>query len=163
MDVGQSRRTGEARVDVDHRRTAGLRFHHPLEADRVRLGHVGTLDDDAVRVLQVLLKVRRAPATEAGPQTGNRAAVSYPRLVLDLQRAERGEQLFDEVVLFVVQRRAAEARDAHGPAGAHAGGLPLPALGPRLDDPVGDLVHRLVERDALPLGAVWAPVEGVLL
>src|SRR4051794_21873957 len=117
MDVGQSRRTGEARVDVNHRRAAGLRLHDPLEADRVRLGHVGTLDDDAVRVLQVLLKVRRAAATEAGSQTGNRAAVSYPRLVLDLQSAERGEQLLDEVVLFVVQRRAAEARDAHGPAG----------------------------------------------
>src|SRR3954447_23762108 len=105
----------------------------------MRLGHVGTLDDDAVRVLQVLLEVRRATATEAGPQTGNRAAVSYPRLVLDLQSAERGEQLLDEVVLFVVQRCAAEAGNAHGPAGAHAVGLPLPGLGPRLDDPLGDL------------------------
>src|SRR4051812_19965171 len=163
MDVGQSRRTGEARVDVDHRRAAGLRLHDPLEADRVRLGHVGTLDDNAVRVLQVLLKVRRATATEAGPQTGNRAAVSYARLVLDLHRAERGEQLLDEVVLFVVQRGTAEARDAHGPTGAHPVGLPLPGLGARLDDPIGDLVHRLVERDALPFGAVRGPVEGVLL
>src|SRR3954447_25018561 len=163
MYVGESRRAGEAWVDVDHRRAAGLRLHHPLEAHRVRLGHVGTLDDDAVRVLQVLLKVRRAAATEAGPQTGNRAAVSYARLVLDLQSAKGGKQLLDEVVLFVVQRRAAEAREAHGPASARPVGLPLPGLGARLDDPVGDLVHRVVERDALPFGAVRAPIEGVLL
>ena len=31
------------------------RLDHPLEADRVALGHVGALDDDAVSVLEVLL------------------------------------------------------------------------------------------------------------
>src|SRR3954464_13582127 len=98
MDVGESRRAGEAWVDGDHRRAAGLRLHHPLEADRVRLGHVGTLGRVAVRVLQVLLKVRRATATEARAQTGNRAAVSYACLVLDLQSAERGEHVTRQVV-----------------------------------------------------------------
>src|SRR5205809_307164 len=41
-----------------------------------------------------------AAAAEAGPQTGDGGGVSYPRLVLDLDRAQRGEQLLDQVVLF---------------------------------------------------------------
>ena len=41
-----------------------LGLHHPAEADRVALGHVRALDDDAVRVLQVLLEGRRAAASE---------------------------------------------------------------------------------------------------
>ena len=40
-------------------------------ADRVALGHVRTLDDDAVGVLQVLLEIGRAAAAERRSQTGN--------------------------------------------------------------------------------------------
>src|SRR6185312_10304554 len=122
---------------MDDRRAARFGFDHPLEADGVRLGHVGTLDDDAVRVLQVLLENRRAAATEAGPQTGHRAAVSYPCLVLDLQRPERGEQLLDEVVLLVVQSGAAEAGESERAPGALALRLPLPGLLTGRDDAVG--------------------------
>ena len=43
-------RAGEAGVDVDHLRAALARLHHPLEADRVVLGHVRAHDHDAVRV-----------------------------------------------------------------------------------------------------------------
>ena len=53
-----------------------------------------------------------AAATEDGPQTGDGGGVSNTRLVLDLDGAQRREQLLDEVVLLVVQRRAAEAGDA---------------------------------------------------
>src|SRR6476660_8175288 len=80
------------------------------------LGHVRALDDDAVRVLQVLQERRGAAATERGPQTGDGGAVSYPRLVLDLHGAQGREELLDEVVLLVVQRRAAEAGEAERPA-----------------------------------------------
>ena len=60
-----------------------------------------------------MLIICRSAATEGGSQTGNRGAVSNTGLVLDLQCAQRGEELLDEVVLLVVQGRAAEARDAH--------------------------------------------------
>ena len=89
------------------------RLHHPLEADRVVLGHVRAHDHDAVGVLEVLLEVRRAASSERGPQTGDRGAVSYAGLVLDLHDAERRHQLLDQVVLFVVERRAAEVADRH--------------------------------------------------
>ena len=91
-----------------------LRLHHPLEPDRVVLGHVRAHDQDAVRVLQILLERRGAASSERGPQTGDRGAVSYAGLVLDLDDAERGEELLDQVVLLVVERRAAEV--ARSPA-----------------------------------------------
>ena len=48
VGVGDSAGAGEARVDVDHFRAAGLGLHHPLEPDRMGLGHVRAHDDDAV-------------------------------------------------------------------------------------------------------------------
>ena len=112
VQVGERARAGEARVDVDDLRAALLGLHHPLEADRVALGHVRALDHDAVGVLQVLLEGGGAAAPERGPQTGDRGGVSYAGLVLDLDRAQRREQLLDQVVLLVVERRAAEVREA---------------------------------------------------
>ena len=58
VDVGDRARPREPRIDVDDRRAARLGLHHPPEADRVALGHVRALDDDAVAVLQVLLEGR---------------------------------------------------------------------------------------------------------
>ena len=70
VQVGHRAGAGEPRVDVDHRRAAGLGLHHPLEPDRVTLGHVRALDQDAVGVLQVLLERGRAAAAEARPRPG---------------------------------------------------------------------------------------------
>jgi hypothetical protein len=39
-------------------------FHHPAEADRMALGHVRALNDDAIRVLQILLERARAASAE---------------------------------------------------------------------------------------------------
>src|SRR5690606_34951311 len=99
-----------------------------------------------------------------GSQTGNGGGVSNAGLILDLHRAERGEQLLDQVVLLVVEGGAAEAREAHRPPDPQPVlGLPLPAGAARLDHPVGDHVHRRVEVEALPLGAVRAAVEDPVL
>src|SRR5213592_4189532 len=92
-----------ARIDMDQLRAALLGLHHPLEADRVLLGHVGAHDQDAVGVLQVLLERGGAAAPERGPQTGDRRAVSYAGLVLDRHGAGRREELLDQVVLLGVE------------------------------------------------------------
>src|SRR5204862_8291848 len=97
----------ETGIDVDHPRAPLLGLHHPAKADWVSLRHLRALDHDAVRVLQVLLEVGGAAAPERGPQTGDRRAVSYPRLLLDLDRPHRREQLLDQVVPLVVRRRSA--------------------------------------------------------
>jgi hypothetical protein len=54
VDVAKRRGAGEARVDVDQLRALALGYHGVAEADRVGLGHVGALDENAVGVLQVL-------------------------------------------------------------------------------------------------------------
>src|SRR5205814_4181643 len=97
-----------ARVDVDDLGAPRLGLHDPLEPDRVALGHVRALDDDAVRVLQVLLEGGGPTPTEGGPQTGDGGRVSYAGLVLDLDGAQRRVQLLEEVVLLDVERRPAE-------------------------------------------------------
>ena len=60
----------EARVDVDDLRAALPRLHHPLEPDRVVLGHVRAHDHDAVGVLQVLLEVVAPPRPNEVPRLG---------------------------------------------------------------------------------------------
>src|SRR6185312_4836544 len=115
---------------------------------------VPALDHDAVRVLEILLEVGRAAAPERGPQTGNGRAVSYPRLVFDLDRPHRGEQLLDQIVLLVVERRAAEVREPQRAVHAPAVSVGvLPAALARRYDPFGDHVHRALELQLLPLGA----------
>src|SRR5581483_2820274 len=100
-----------------------------------------------------LLECGRAAAAEASPQTGDGRGVSNTRLVLDLNGAERGEQLFDEVIFLVVQCRAAQTREPEG-----APVLGLPALGTSLDNPVGDHVHRRVEVEINPVFGITTSV-----
>src|ERR671920_42694 len=149
---------GEPRVDVDDLGPPGLGLHHPLEAHRVTLGHVRTLDDDAVGVREVFLEVGRATTAERGTQTGHRGGVLYPRLVLDLDRAQGAVELLHEVVLLVVEGRPSEARYPHGPIDAPALVLVLPALAAGLQDAVGDHLHRRVEVEVLPVRPVRTAV-----
>src|SRR5215204_2720062 len=53
VGVAHRTRAGEARVHVDQRRPLLAGDHGVPEAHRVGLGHVRTLDDDAVGILQV--------------------------------------------------------------------------------------------------------------
>src|SRR5207302_2966306 len=91
--------------------------------------------------------------------TGDSGRVSYACLVLDLQRTERGVELLQEIVLLDVERRSAEMREPEGAVHrcavlVHV--LPRPVA--RLDDAIGDHVHRPVERELFPFGAVRPPV-----
>src|SRR5664279_6600204 len=100
-------------------------------------GHVRALNDDAIGVLQVLLEGGGPATTERSSQTGNGGAVSNTRLVLDLDRAQGREQFLDQVVLFVVERRAAEPGDGErAPQHTSLVVVVLPARATRLDDPV---------------------------
>src|SRR5215216_7118600 len=122
---------------------------------RVVLGHVRAHDRDDVRVLEVLLVVGCASSPERGPQTGDRGAVSYAGLVLDLDDAQGGAEFLDQVVLLVVQRGTAEISDGHRPVGRSAAlGRLLPGRRARVDHAGGDHLHRLVERELFPLRAV---------
>src|SRR6266566_2701906 len=58
---------------------------------------------------EILLRGRSSAPAEGGAQTGHRAAMSYAGLVGHTDHAQAsGEKLFDEIIFFVIQRRAAE-------------------------------------------------------
>src|SRR5207247_7864295 len=77
--------------------------------------------------------------------------------------AERREQLLDQVVLFVVERRAAERRDRERAVERLPVLLVLPRLRARRDDAVGDHVHRVLERQRLPRRSMGWPVLDAIL
>jgi len=71
MNIRHGARASESGIDVDDRCAALFRLHHPLEADRMALGHIRTLNDNAVGVLQVLLKRGCTATAKRGAQTGH--------------------------------------------------------------------------------------------
>src|SRR6187200_2685502 len=119
-----------ARIGMCMSGAALARLHRPAEADGVRLSEARALDPDQVGVLEILLEVGGAAAPERGPQTGDGGGVSYAGLVLDLDGAHRRERLLDQVVLLVVERRAAEVGEAH--RAVHAPALVVGLLPPVL-------------------------------
>ena len=94
---------------MDDRGPLLLRFHDPAKTDRVRFGHRGTFDQNAICIRQILLRGGSSAPAERGAQTGHRAAMSYTGLVGYTDHAQAsGEQLFDEIIFFVIKRRATE-------------------------------------------------------
>src|SRR5262249_18311740 len=100
---------------------------------------------------------------------GDRRAVSYPRLVLDLHHAQRGVEFLEQIVFLVVDGRPAQVSYSQGPAhhrafvlGATRLGL-LPSGIAGLFYPMSHHVHRLLQRDPLPPGAARPTVENVFL
>jgi hypothetical protein len=65
VEVGQRRRAGEPRVDVQDLRPPELGCHHEAEAHRVALGHVRAHDQHGVGVAHVHLGGRRPPRARA--------------------------------------------------------------------------------------------------
>ena len=112
------------------------------------LGHVGAHEEDAVAVGEVLLVVGGRAAAELGAQTWHRSAMSNPGLVFDGDHSQSApEQLLDEVVLLVVDRRSAEGADRAHRVEQAAGLVPDGEVGvPRGLDASGDLVERPVQR-----------------
>ena len=98
---------------MDEGRALVLCFHGPAETDRLRFGHIRSHEQDAVTVRHVLLVICGRTAAERGAQTGHRGAMSYSRLVFDRHDPQSAaEQLFNEVVFFVVDGGPAQRTDA---------------------------------------------------
>ena len=106
--VGDRRRARVARVDVNHHAPPLLGQHRPVKADRMRLRHVRAHDEHAIAVDEVARVIRRGAEAERGAQTGHGGAVSETGLVLDGKNTQApGEELLEQVVLLVVERRPA--------------------------------------------------------
>src|SRR5207244_6147302 len=108
-DVGQCAGARKPWIDVNDGRAALLCFHDPAKADRVRFGHGGTFNQNAIGVGQILLRSRSSAPAEGGAQTGHRAAMSYPRLVGYADHSQASsKQFFYQIIFFVVEGGTAE-------------------------------------------------------
>ena len=95
-NIGERAGTGKPWINMNDRRAVLLCFHHPAKTDRVRLGHRGTFDQDAIGIGQILLRGRSSAPAERGAQTGHRAAMSYAGLVGHTDHAQAaGEKFFN--------------------------------------------------------------------
>ena len=160
--VGERAGAGEVRVDVDHLGAARLRLHHPLEPDGMGLGHVRAHDHDAVGVDEPAVRRWRRHARARFPDRERWRSVRYG----PGSRSgwpERGEQLLDQVVLFVVQRGPAQAREPGGAPQDPALGVGLlPAAAAGVEHPVGHHLHGGVQVEVGPLGGARRPVAHLL-
>src|SRR5690606_17172027 len=78
----------------------------------------------------------------------------------DVDDPRADAELLDEVVLLVVEGRAAEERDGRRLADPPAVRVPLAIRAvARLTEPLGDPIHRPLEGDLLPLRPSGPPVE----
>jgi hypothetical protein len=109
VDVRHGRGACEPRVDMDKRggiAATRLGLHHPLERHWMALGHVRPHDHETVGMFHVHGERGRAAAAEGSAQTGHGRAVSYPRLVFEVDHAKCPHELALDVVPFVVHRLA---------------------------------------------------------
>src|SRR5204863_5288629 len=96
-------------IDMNYRRAALFGLHYPAKTDRMRLSHRRALDQNAVRVSEILLRGRSSAPAKRGAQTGHRAAMSYPRLVGHTHHSQAcGEKFFYEIIFLVIEGGAAK-------------------------------------------------------
>src|SRR6266496_1730423 len=101
---------------------------------------------------ELLLRSRSSAPAEGGAQTGHRAAMSYPGLVghTDHPKAS-GEELFDQIIFFVVERGAAEMAKRGGVIDCRTVFLPNECAFARFPNTIGHHVHRAIELNFRPL------------
>src|SRR6185437_9603409 len=155
-DIRHCRRTGETRVDVNNFGAVALAcFNHPLESNGMVLCHVGTHNEDGIRIREVLLSCCGAAASKRSAQTGHCGAVSYSGLIADAVHSQSaGKELADHVIFFHVQRRAAEV--CNGQRMHHRLTILLfdkSALA-RFPHAIGNHIHCRVERNFFPFAGI---------
>src|SRR5713101_950843 len=85
--------------------------------------------------------------------------MSYARLIADTDHPEpSGEELLDQVVFFIVERRPTEMRHRSGVHHPFAVTLFLKGAFPGVPDALGDHIHRRLEVQVLPCGRVRPPI-----
>src|SRR5207245_8575382 len=151
-DVGQGTGARKSWINMNNGRAALFCFHDPAETYRVCFGHRRALDQNAIGVSEILLRSRSSAPAEGGAQTGHRAAMSYPGLVgyADHPQA-KSEKFFDQIIFFVVERRAAEMTDRGRMIDRRAVFLMNERAFARFPDAVCHHVHRAIQRNFCPL------------
>src|ERR1700674_2686518 len=165
---------GQARIDNDGFRVAvNFGFNRPLEAAGVILGWSTPHHPPPFGVLDVDPAIGHCAASEGGPQTGDRWAVSNAGLVFQVADPQAAHPFCDEIIKFVGVGAAAGEGNAFAAIDSVAGSVLLDkCVVARLLHLLRNLGVSLVPRDVFPVGGSGTPhlrlqqaavVENVLL
>src|SRR2546425_7651694 len=122
------------------------------------LGWVATHDQHHVGVLDVDPAIGHCAASEGGPQTGDRWAVSNAGLVFQVADPQAAHTFYDQIIKFVGVGAAAGEGDAFAAIDSVAGSVLLDkCVVARLLDLLRDLGISLVPRDVFPVGGSGTP------
>src|SRR6202140_1277171 len=165
---------GQARIDNDGFRVAvNFGFNCPFEAAGMVLGGIAAHDQHHVGVLDVDPAIGHCAASEGGPQTGDRWAVSNAGLVFQVADPQAAHTFYDEIIKFVGVGAAAGEGNAFAAIDSVAGSVLLDkCVVARLLHLLRNLGVGLVPRYVFPVGGSGTPhlrlqqaafVENVLL
>src|SRR5258708_5843494 len=150
---------GQARVDDDGFRVAvNFGFNRPFESAGMVLGGIAAHDQHHVGVFDVDPTIGHRAASEGGPQTGDRWAVSNAGLVFQVADPQAAHTFYDEIVKFVGVGAAAGEGNAFAAVDGMAGSVLLDkGVVARLLHLLRDLAVGLVPRDVFPVGGSGTP------
>ena len=116
----------------------------------MRVGRVGTRDQQQVRVIEVLVAGRRRIGAERLLVAGHRARHAQARVGVDVVRADQAlRELVEDVVILGQQLAGDVERDRVGTV-----------LGDDRREAIGDVIERDIPRDLLPLLVARRPQLG---
>src|SRR6202047_2927779 len=149
----------EARIDNDGFRVAvNFGFDRPLEAAGVVLGGIAAHDQHHVGVLDVDPTIGHCAASEGGPQTGDRWAVSNAGLVFQVADPQAAHTFYDQIIKFVGVGAAAGEGNAFAAIDGVAGSVVLDkCVVARLLHLLRNLAIGLVPRNVFPVGGSGTP------
>ncbi len=156
VHVGVRGGAREARIDHDGFCVAvNLGFDRPLEAAGMVFGRIAAHDQHHVGVLDVDPAIGHCAASECGPQTGDRRAVSNPGLVFQVADPQAAHTFDDEIIEFVGVGAAAGEGDAFAAVHGFAVRIFLDeGVVARLLYLLRDFVVGLIPGDVFPVGAL---------
>ena len=153
IHVGVRGGAGQTRIYNDGFRVAvDFGFDRPLEAAGVVLGGIPPHDQHHVGVLDVDPTIGHCAASEGGPQTGDRWAVSNAGLVFQVADPQAAHTFDGEIIKFVGVGATASEGHAFATVDGEAGGVLFDeSVVARLLYPLRDLGVGLVPGDVFPL------------
>src|ERR1700694_3447241 len=150
---------GQARIDNDGLGVpVNFGFDRPLEAAGMVLGGIAAHDQHHVGVLDVDPAIGHCAASEGGPQTGDRWAVSNAGLVFQVADPQAAHTFYDQIIRFVGVGAAAGEGKAFAAIDGVAGSVLLDkCIVARLLHPLRNLAIGLVPRNVFPVGGSGTP------
>src|ERR1700686_270194 len=150
---------GQAWINDDgFRVTVNFGFNRPLEAAGMVLGGIAAHDQHHVGVLDVDPTIGHCAASEGGPQTGDRWAVSNAGLVFQVADPQAAHTFYDQIVKFVGVGAAAGEGNAFAAVHGMSGGIFFDeGVVAGLLDLLRDFGISLVPGNVLPVGCPGSP------